>query len=189
MTVYGEGKDAVLFDVSCEILDSPPPGATAQLIKNLEREREVLQGEKTLISNAASNVLIKFGYSLNAENNTVTNVENFLDSLLERGPQMLERARDIDDHIDELDKKIAQQRKTLKKEKARASTDACVTAVIMAKQAGRVAITLTYSKHVDHLDVYTCFYNCMKCSGEQCDMVIYLRPACGVGRRTSSSHC
>lgn len=141
--------DAVLFDVVCTVVDARD--ADAQLavrddtLKTLERRRDVLQGEKALRGRAAD-VLIQYGLSLNAENTPVEVVSTFMDSMVGRGSTTLEQIASLDEQVVEVEKELEKERRRLEKERLKAPALGCVSTVIMAKRAGKVEVTLTYSK-------------------------------------------
>ncbi|KAI5122272.1 hypothetical protein M0805_002353 [Coniferiporia weirii] len=139
--------DAVLFDVVCTVEDhrgiDDGPTSSSDVLSALERHKGVLHGQKALRGQAAD-ILVQFGHTLNAENNVISTVDTFLDTLMQRGQEILEEAKDLDVQIAELEKKIKQEKTRLWKERQKSPTHGRVSAVIIAKRAGRVDITLTY---------------------------------------------
>ncbi|KAH8118034.1 hypothetical protein DFH11DRAFT_1571997 [Phellopilus nigrolimitatus] len=139
-------SDAVLFDVVCTISDDRDVHESyiqGSKLRELERRRGVLQGERTLLYHAGD-ILVKYGRTMSAENNPADVVEDFIDSLAHRGSRTLKKAEELDAQLAEVEEDIVQEKRRLEKERKRAPTHGRVTAVIMAKHAGKVDITLTY---------------------------------------------
>lgn len=141
--------DAVLFDVVCTVADARDVDAQLaardDVLKTLERRRDVLQGEKAL-RGRTDDVLTKYGLSLNAENTSVEIVSTFMESMINRGSTMLEQIASLDEQIAVVEKELEKEKRRLEKERLKAPALGRVSTVIMAKRAGKVEVTLTYSK-------------------------------------------
>lgn len=144
--------DAVLFDVVCSVADAPDEdvqlAAHDGLLKSLEhrrRRRDVLQGENALRERAA-NVLLQYGLSLKAENTPLDVVSSAMGSVVTRGSTTLQQIASLDEEITEAEKELEKEKRRLEKERLKAPTLGRVSTVIMAKSAGKVEVTLTYSK-------------------------------------------
>ncbi|KAL5504176.1 hypothetical protein ACEPAH_8249 [Sanghuangporus vaninii] len=157
--------DAVLFDVVCTVDDARDVDDTKSAALNeLERRRFTLESERTLRSKAAD-ILMQYGRSLSAEYSTTNVVESFLDSFVRRGSyypnattqytlgdlhnligasDALKEVEILDEQIAQLGKEIAREQQKIQKERQKAATLGRVSAVIMAKRAGKAEITLTY---------------------------------------------
>ncbi|KAL5486028.1 hypothetical protein ACEPAI_7072 [Sanghuangporus weigelae] len=136
--------DAVLFDVVCTVDDARDVDDTKSATLNeLERRRFTLESEKTL-RNKAADILMQYGRSLSAEYSTTNGVESFLDSFVRRGSVVLKEVETLDEQIAQLGKEIAKEQRKIQKERQKAETLGRVSAVIMAKRAGKAEITLTY---------------------------------------------
>ncbi|EJD06530.1 uncharacterized protein FOMMEDRAFT_117379 [Fomitiporia mediterranea MF3/22] len=137
--------DAVLFDVVCTVIDARdmPPSSDGDALRALERRREVLEGEKSLRGRAAD-IMVQYGRSMNAEYTTPDVVTSFVDTLVKRGANSLDEAKVYDEQLAELDKEIEKEKRRLQKERQKPAARGRVTAVIMAKRARKIEVTLTY---------------------------------------------
>lgn len=139
--------DAVLFDVVCSVEDTQDgqPSAESSALRTLKRRRGVLEGEKAL-KNREMDIMEQYGRTLNAEHNTTSSVEAFLEFLDARGSSTVKAVAEIDAQIAEVNREIEMESHKLHKKRQRSDARGRVSAVIMARRAGNVEITLTYSK-------------------------------------------
>ncbi len=144
--------DAVLFDVVCVVSDDKPQldDKRTDALKELERKKAVLQSEKSIRGHEAD-MLAQFGYTLSAEHNVTSNAESFLDKFVERARIIVRDSAKIDEEISGVDEEIAEVKHKEAQKRKRAPTHGQVTAVIMAKKAGAIQMTLTYSKSIRYL--------------------------------------
>ena len=149
--VTGLGDAAVLFDVVCAVstdqVRSMHADVQSEVLKDLERRKSVLTGEKGMRKHQAD-ILAQYGQTLNAEHHDVSVLNDVLDNLVVRSRDTLEASADLDKRIDALDQQIADEKRKLTEQARRAATYGKITAVIMAKRAGDITITLTYSMYL-----------------------------------------
>ncbi|KLO17389.1 hypothetical protein SCHPADRAFT_994383 [Schizopora paradoxa] len=137
--------DAVLFDVVCKISDEKKHSKHkyAGAGTSLTRKKALLESEKKIKGHEAD-MFAQFGYTLNAENQTASDVESFLDKFVGRSRNILRDIAKLDEEMSEVDDEHAELERKIMQDRKRAPTHGQVTAVIMAKNAGTIQMTLTY---------------------------------------------
>ncbi len=160
--------DAVLFDVVCVVSDDKPQldDKRRDALKKLKLKKAVLQSEKSIRGHEAD-MLAQFGYTLSAEHNVTSNAESFLDKFVERARIIVRDSAKIDEEISGVDKEIAEVKHKEAQKRKRAPTHGQVSAVIMAKKAGSIQMTLTYSKYIRYLLLQLLL---KVCSGWRCSV-------------------
>ena len=139
--------DAILFDVACSLVDEDNTMHQSAEERGLVLARTALENEKRVHERKAD-ILMLFGRSLTSEFATPATVTSFLSQFQDHSIEITSSVADLDAKLAELNETISKLKRESAQKQKRAKTNAKVTAVIMAKRAGEVEITLTYSMSI-----------------------------------------
>ena len=147
-----EDASATVFDLVCSISNDEPKGLDkrSDALKGHERRLALLQAKKHALGQQGD-MLNRFGFSLNAENNTIDYAAAFYEDYGRRTDKLLADIAEVEIQIETVKDQIAQEKHKEEQKRKRSPTFGLITAIIMSKRAGKAEIRLTYSAFHAHI--------------------------------------